>query len=196
MSTMPVARTWTDDEVVTAAMMNTYLRDAMLSTPARLDSTSFTSSQASVTFSGYSTAYAHLLLIGGFASDTNAIASPCLIQFNGDTATNYDFATQYSTGSAVASGDSLTSSGIGGVVASAKLAVQESLGITVISNYNSSFYKSAITTTFAVTSTAGGAMFNMHKGGTWKSTAAITSIRVVPTSGGLGHGNLTLYGLP
>jgi hypothetical protein len=149
-----------------------------------------TSSAASVTFSSIPSTYTDLILV------TNAISQSTqadqIIRFNGDSATNYSATILHGSGSAGAS---------------VRITNQSAIFINYYGNMPpSGFHQNTITqimgysnaTTFkTVLSRSNNAMNNLDAiVGTWRSTAAITSITVICNGQNYGTGSsFSLYGI-
>lgn len=197
MSTMPAPHTWGDGELVTAALLNTYVRDSFLATFAKLDSTVFGSSQANIVFNSISTNYHSLLLVGGYISDTSAAALQGRMQFNGDGGANYNQNVRFSTGSAVGAVDFLGTTDCIGIGVSGSVNAVESAGYVLIRDYKSTVtQKQYVGGYFSMGSTAAGSLAVTTVGGVWNSgAAALSLINIYPSAGGFLHGAMTLYGI-
>jgi hypothetical protein len=135
------------------------------------------SSAASVTFSGIPQTYTDLFLVATFGISANADGTR--VQYNGDTATNYS--NTFLTGNGSAAGSQRETNqasyrAFGSVVGPIAGAVQ--MGTLNIASYaNTNVNKVA----FATYSGAGG---EVTRGvGLWRSTAAITSLRLFNING-------------
>lgn len=138
----------------------------------------------SYTFSSIPSTYTDLVIVGN-----GSVSSACdmYIQFNGDTGTNYNKMLFYGTGSA-AGGAAYTN------VAQIGFSYQDgsqSNSYANIMNYtNTNVYK-------PVLSKGGSASSALQvNAGLWRSTSAINSIKVYPSTGNFVNGyTLTLYGI-
>lgn len=148
---------------------------------------------ADVTFSSISGSFTDLILVSNYASAGNA-ALVC--QVNADTATNYSRTTLFGSGSAVSSGRVSNDSfmNIGG--AGAGSTIGETISIAHFMNYSNT------TTNKTVLSRGGRASASPSFPGTgaevnlWRSTAAITSIKIYMASGSISQNSIfTLYGI-
>lgn len=147
--------------------------------------TTLTSSQSSVTFSSLGS-YTDLVLIS--SAWTGSADVDIFVQFNSDTATNYSVTRLYGTGSVAASNRQTAQTGI-------KIAGSNNntpnASIAHIMNYgNTVTYKTVL-------SRSDIADLNSNAyAGMWRSTAAITSIKVYPQTGSFSIGStFTLYGI-
>lgn len=149
-----------------------------------------TGSVATYTFSSISSAYTDLVLI---INAKGASSSNNRIQFNGDTANNYSRIIAYGTGSVTFSG---TTSNFANIpidgIASLDTSNFNYNSVTSIQNYaNSTTFKTTLT---RANNAATGTDVNV---GTWRSTAAITSVTIFTSdSGNYASGStFTLYGI-
>lgn len=156
----------------------------MASTYTPLATYTVPSATASYTFTSIPSTYTDLILI---AVGTQSTTSDLWIQFNGDTASNYDKQLLYGTGSAVGAASYTNATQIG-------VAYQQGNQATTIINVMN--YKN--TTTFkSVLARGSDSSLNVNtNAGTWRSTSAINSIKVFPAAANLNSGfTLTLYGI-
>ena len=172
----------------------------MPSTYTPIASSTLTSTQASVTFSGISATYTDLVLVlsgldsrGGGANDDSV-----QLTFNTDTSTsstNYSWTSFYGNGSSAASGRGSNSRGIDAYVIGTPAQTTPGVIVSNIMNYsNTSMWKTVLCrggTGYALTS------FNI---GLWRDTAAINSITIWPGYNGSGYNFLAnstfaLYGI-
>lgn len=158
--------------------------------------TTLGSTQTSVTFSSISGTYTDVILVCSITpSDTQAPALLC--EVNSDTGSNYSGTFLYGNGSAAGS-NRLTSQ------TRFTLARQYSLGdstsgqpnfITHFQNYsNATTYKTVMTRA----NTPSGTTYRGVEAsvGLWRSTSAITTIKVFVSAGGFASGStFTLYGI-
>lgn len=140
---------------------------------------------ASVTFSSIPGTYTDLVLVaaGTLTSGTDNIA----LQFNGDTATNYSVTYILGDGSSASSSRSSNIANAGRCA----MGTSPSSAIYSINNYaNTTTYKTVI-------GRGGMASYGVDaRVSLWRSTAAITSILVYPTTYTFNSGTvLTLYGI-
>lgn len=142
------------------------------------------------TFSSIPSTYTDLVLVTSLVM--TAGTPETRIQFNSDTASNYSYTIMYGSGSAAGSTRASSTAGIdisyyGVPSTTAGSAVQ----ITNIQNYaNTTTYKTSLTR-------ANNASFGTDAiVGLWRSTAAISSLTVLPTSSSFASGStFTLYGI-
>jgi len=149
-----------------------------------LATTTLGSAVASYTFSSISGSYTDLIVvISGKLTVDNAIA----YQFNGDTGTNYSRTRVYGTGSAAAS--TRSSGDADGYFATGDGSVQ-SVWTGNIQNYSN-------TTTYKTSLWRGAQDMPSATVSLWRSTAAITSIKLYPTGGTtwVAGTTFTLYGI-
>jgi hypothetical protein len=161
-------------------------------TYSQIASTTLGSAAASVTFSSIAGTYTDLVIVSS-AANTAINANGMGIRFNSDSATNYSKTYLYGDGSSVVSGRGTNQTNISisnmpisstGVFAAT---------ITHIQNYsNATTYKTVL-------SRGGGANTGnlvIAYVGTWRSTAAITTIDLINDSGNFAAGStFNLYGI-
>jgi hypothetical protein len=155
---------------------------------------------ASVTFSsipaGYSALEMHIQARGDTASSVTNIN----LQFNADTAANYDTQSHYgqtsSTGAVeTLAGTSITIPEIAAASAPANHA--GTLRLSIPRHAATTWFKSVDGTSTSSFGTGAGALVTRKISGRWRSTAAITSIKLQPAAGSFVTGSsFTLYGLP
>ena len=146
------------------------------------------SSAASVTFSSISGSYTDLILVASSKIVTGS-ATGFLIQFNGDTASNYSDTYLYGNGTSALSG---RVSGQAKMVIGNVNSTDFSPQIINVMNYsNATTYKTAIGRSSLA------ADYVISYVGLWRSTAAITSILAYPdASASFATGStFTLYGI-
>lgn len=152
------------------------------------------SETSSITFSSITASYTDLRLvfIGVRAAATN---SAPIVRFNSDSATNYSLQAMWGTGSLASSYQETSSTGIPLVYFDALVsATFPKLGTLDILSYRGSTFKTSLNNE---TSNRGGSGRAVRAIGTWRSTAAITSITITDTSArAMGVGTTaTLYGI-
>lgn len=167
---------------------------------AKLAETIISSPVSTITFSAISGSYRNLALRITCAASVNT--NPTLsLQFNGDTAAHYDWTFAYTEGNGIATGSagfSSTSMAWLSPIPSNALANQPAVVAILITNYTGTVFNKALTGTWMredTTVTTG--IFAGILSGTWKSTAAITSITLSLSSGNFVVGStFSLYGEP
>jgi len=142
------------------------------------------STATNLTFSSIAGTYTDLVLIANFKSSaTDGIS----VQFNGDTATNYSWTLLYGTGSVAGSARYSNQTGV-------------TIGYTTASNFNTTIcqianYSNTTTNKTLISKGSSADYENDNMVGLWRSTAAITSIKINCT-GTLQIGStFTLYGI-
>jgi hypothetical protein len=149
----------------------------------------------SIDFNAFASTYTDLIVVGNFGTDsTNTYFN---IQFNSDTtATNYSGTYLRGTGSATDTGIYSGSGGLYWASLGTKLPYNENTGIIQIhfqSYSNTTTYKT-ILERYTWMDSNGASAANT---GTWRNTAAITSIRLTTTAGSnfYAGSTFTLYGI-
>jgi len=162
----------------------------MASTYSQIATQTLGSATASITFSSIPQTYTNLVLIVGNLI-TVSTGQGLKIRFNSDTATNYSYTHMYGNGTTAGSGrvSNTTSAqiGWGAVGASGTL----SNVIAQIPQYaNATTYKTVISRSNDSAAEAV-ALVSL-----WRSTAAINTVSIFPSSGNLQTGTTaTLYGI-
>lgn len=170
----------------------TYLQN---NTPQLIGSTILTGSAASITIA-IPAGYNHLQ--GVFTGRCDASGAQFLLmQFNGDTGTNYTWQRVTSNVSAVSganAGAAVNNMEVGVVSSATDTANYFGTGTFVVGNVSSSVFKTVTSDflgVFSVSNATGGS-----GGGLWASTAAITSVTIFSASGNLVAGSsMSIYGL-
>jgi len=150
--------------------------------------TTLGSDTASITFTSITSTYTDLVLVlvGNAASDVSTT-----VQFNSDTGSNYSQTLVYGDGSVAGSGrgSNRTSIDLGTFYNATSTTPQ--IHIININNYsNSTTYKTTLSRGTAVS------IATQARVGLWRSTAAITSIKLAPDGVNFKSGTIaTLYGI-
>lgn len=154
---------------------------------------------ASVTFSSIPSTFTALQLHIQARSDTVALITNLLIRFNSDSGANYDSQSAY--GQTISTGAAETVAGtalsIPEVSAASAPANHPGTLILTIPRYAGTTWVKILdgTSTSAFTTSAGG-LVTRKVSGRWRSTAAITSITLLPAAGSFISGStFTLYGI-
>jgi hypothetical protein len=159
----------------------------MAITYEKIATTTLGSDAATITFNSISQSYTDLVFITSGAAQTGGGGSVKL-QFNGDTASNYSYLYMFGAGSGTGSTGLASNQAVCLVN---RHNTTDGSGWASIMNYsNTTTYKSLI-------SRGGGNNIAITFAGTWRSTAAITSITCSMESGpGFAAGfTATLYGI-
>lgn len=145
-------------------------------------------SGTSISLSSISQSYRHLLLIGAVRSSVVAENDGLLMQFNADTGSNYDWQ-RMSVNNATLSGAvgrATTSIQVAAIEGASSRADSFSPVLAYIYLYSqASVYEKYCMSynTFFGNVSADADMFLQLRGGRWRSTAAITSITLLPATG-------------
>jgi len=155
-----------------------------------LATTTLGTAASSVTFSSISGSYTDLLLVT--QGNMSASGASIYLEINGDTASNYSFTYIYGSGSAAASSRaSNNSTGIDALGFSSGFSTGQLMTINHFMNYsNATTYKTVLCRGSDTGSEVGATV------GLWRSTSAITSIKVKNTGSNftVGH-TFSLYGI-
>jgi hypothetical protein len=148
------------------------------------------SAASSITFSSIPSTYTDLRLV---FSGTAVGGGNFLVQYNGDTATNYSFTELYGTGSSASSTFGTTQSSINLTQAGGMPTTTVMMAFDIFS-YASSINKTCLATYSNDENGSGTVEFTV---GLWRSTAAITSIKIFPSSsyGFVSNTTATLWGI-
>jgi len=153
--------------------------------------TTLSSAQSSVTFSSISGSFTDLVLVTSMKAAAGYSSFGLMMQFNGDTGSNYSYTFMLGNGSSASSGRaSNTSSGLIGTVSDS----QFNICVSHIHNYsNTNTYKTFVSRDNAPNIRTGACV------SLWRNTSAITSILVKVDSGAsnllLSGSTFSLYGI-
>lgn len=162
-----------------------------------IDQTVLTGAAASITFSAIPQTYSHLLLVFSGRGDAAAASQVGILRFNGDTAANYDWEQLQglATASAVTQATAATSLKFPLVCSGAPANYPSQQALFIPDYRRTTFYKAAALS-YGGVDTPLSNMFVGNIVGWWRSTAAITSILISPSSGNYVAGTVaSLYGL-
>jgi hypothetical protein len=165
-----------------------------------IEDTTLGAPAASITFSSIPSNYKGLLIVFQGRSDAAATSDVAVLQFNGDTGNNYD--AQNVQGSNVtasaASSAGLAIAGFGTLPGAnaARSGIAAAISVTIPNYANTTFEKSFNGMGGFADSTSANNVVELRSG-TWRSTAAITSIKLFPNAGTnfTAGTRATLYGL-
>ncbi len=153
----------------------------------------------SVTFSAIPGTYEHLMILWT-ARGTDAGNPDVYLRFNGDTGANYDRELLSAVGASAAAAPSVAQTAIqtiGTMPGSAATAGRAAGGAIRIPSYaRTTFWKTAVGDFSDIRATGGGNELAGMTGGIWRSTAAITSVTLLPSAGNFLAGRVfSLYGI-
>lgn len=198
-------KTWNVGDVLTAADMNTYVRDntSYLHDPI-VDYTVTGSAVATIdtnTLLGGNipATYSHLRMLLLLRETGVTTRDTFALQFNGDTGANYEnqLITGLGSSPGAAGGVSQTSAIAGGIAGSTATASRFSQTVVDLLEYKGTT-KHKTYSSFSSLMAGGGTNTILYStGGLWANTAAITRIVVIPGTGNVDLGSrLVLYGVP
>jgi hypothetical protein len=156
-----------------------------------------TSTQATVTFNGIPQDYKHLQLRYVSRNDNAGGVGNQTLRFNNDSAANYSWHELYGGGTSVGSGSSASATSIGATWDSGNALPSNVFvaGITDILDYTSTSKYKTVRGFSGLASSSGGQGAKLGSG-SWRNTAAITSISVAPFGGNYVSGSrFSLYGV-
>lgn len=190
-------------EVLGVSDLNTYLGaniQALLDGRfLKIADTVLLGSSGAITFT-VPAGYRHLMLEYQARGDAASVNTTTLLQFNGDTAADYDGVLMDGKQSATfASSETIGGTSIvaGSLVAASAPANFASQGTIHIANYGGTAFHKQLTATngFKLANTTGN-IYEEAISGFWRSAAAINAIKLFPASGNFITGStFTLYGL-
>ena len=152
-----------------------------------------------ITFSSIPGNFRNLNLVVQARGDQDAAVTSVLIQFNGDTGSNYDY--QYLAGQAanLSAAEAFAQAFIlvGQVAANtAGAGIAGGLDITIHNYSGTTLNKGLSSLASTKTGTSTGNLLTWLIGGFWRNSAAITSIKIYPASDNFVAGTVaSLYGL-
>lgn len=153
---------------------------------------------ASITFSSIPGTYRNLLLMLTGRHSVAATTGNVYLQYNGDTAANYDASELYNAGSVGWANSIAQATPRVGLLtgATGPASFAGALTATIFDYARTQWYKHAVCTTEVVAATTNGNYWNLLISHDWRSTAAITSVLVGASGGNLLTGTVcTLYGV-
>jgi hypothetical protein len=161
-------------------------------TYTQIASTTLGSAASSVTFSSIPGTYTDLVLLSA-ASNLGVNGNGLAMQFNSDTATNYSKTFLYGDGASGVSGRGTSQTNISISNMPISSTGVFGAGVANIQNYsNATTYKTVVSRGGA----ANTGMIVIAYVGTWRSTAAITTITLFSDTGNLATGStFSLYGI-
>jgi hypothetical protein len=150
-----------------------------------IGTTTLTGSTSTTTFTSIPATYTDLRLVFVGSSDAQGIR----VQFNGDTATNYSYTLLRGNGTSATSSTSAT---LDGIILGSFTATYPNMHTFDVFSYAGSTYKTGLITAAEDLNGGGNVRASV---GLWRSTSAITSLRVYGFSGSNITGTATLYGI-
>lgn len=184
-------------ELVTASIMNAHVRDNLLATRELIGSAS--GAGAALTVSGIAAGYHNLVLSAYMRGDTAATSVGVLLRFNNDAAGNYDYENLIAQAAGTTASEGLAQGGLRVATipaASASASKFATLGVDVPAYDETTGHKSVAARAGGATGTTTTLIYIELSGGTWRSTAAITRVDLVPTAGSFVAGSrLDVYGM-
>lgn len=169
--------------------------------PATYDSIASTTlgvPSADITFSGIPATYTDLrIVVVGQVNDNTSSAYGISCQFNGDTATNYSRVVLAGNGVSAYSSNTTSTSAIAlGGLPGTTTSTNRSSVIVDIFNYAGSTNKTLLSASNQELNTGGTDSQNRHIVALWRSTSAITSIKIYTPGYNLNTGTIaTLFGI-
>ena len=152
--------------------------------------TTLGSATASITFSSIGATYTDLRVVLN-AQTTNAGVSGVEFQFNSDTATNYSYTRLRGNGTAASS--SVSANTTGGYAGYTVQSPNWSMSALDIFSYAGTTFKTALVSNSADENGTGNVWNTVSL---WRSTAAITAIKLICATGNFAIGTTaTLYGI-
>ena len=168
-------------------------KDNMATTYEKIATTTLGSANNSITFSSIPSTYTDLRVV--IAPKAAATVYYMACQFNGDTATNYSFTSLYGDGSSAVSSRNTSQTEIGIIWFNGATTTIPAFATIDVFSYAGSTFKTILGTNSADNNGSGTVERNV---GLWRSTSAITSIKLFDTSVGrqMATGTTaTLYGI-
>lgn len=182
-------------EVVTAALLNTHLRDNMLSALVRLDDTAVTTSYDEQSIDQ---TFRSLLLIWQGVSAAAANEDTVYLRFNNDSGSTYDYTANSLVNATVTGSPAVAQSTlrIGACKAASGTASKTGIGMVLIPSYaETTNHKAVVGLNFSIYGTSVATTRLEVVGGLWRATTAISRIQLGAASGNF-TGRVSLYGIP
>jgi len=163
----------------------------MPATYEKIATTTLGSAQANINITSIGSSYTDLRLV---LSGTNATGNQDIVfQYNNDTSTNYSFTYLGGTGSAANSGRGTSTSNIQMNAGAGISTTIPYMALVDIFSYAGSTFKTSLS---HLSNDQNGSGSVVEIVGLWRSTSAITSIKIFSSSGNLNSGtSATLYGI-
>lgn len=171
------------------------LNSAFALTPTLIQSTILSSSASQITIT-IPAGYNHLTGVFSVRQDSTSGGAFCLMRLNGDSGNNYTFQSFYghATTATTSNSGATSSVNIGVTPGPADTANYFGDGQFAIGNIASSVFKPISSYWQCATSVTNA--YAGTGGGLWLSTAAVTSVTLLPSSGNLVAGSsMSIYGL-
>lgn len=193
-------RTWVAGEVVTAALLNTHVRDNLLSALARIDDAASTTSYDSNSSLGGSlpSQFRSLLLVWQGVSAVAANEDTVYVRFNNDSSSIYDYQSLDVLNTTVAGSPSAAQSFLraGACKGSSGSSNKAGMGMLLIPSYTETTnHKVAVGVNFSMYNTAVTGLRVAVVGGLYRATTAISRVQL-GAAGGNFTGRVSLYGIP
>jgi hypothetical protein len=154
---------------------------------------------AEVSFANIAQTFAHLRLLLSGRGDNATPEVAVYLQFNGDTAANYDTEVMAAAAASPSSAESLgvTVLRVGRFAAgTAPASAQGSITVDIPNYAATTFHKGIVSASADRNSAVSGGLIWEADAGSWRSTAAINRIRIIVLAGNFIAGSrFTLYGL-
>jgi hypothetical protein len=155
---------------------------------------------ASVTFSSIPSTWRHLELVISARGDTAATLTAMSLRFNADSGANYDAQQLAGNAAITAAGEFInpTSAQIGECAANTASAGAAGIATVFIPFYAGTAFWKLFTSSHQLRNGTGTTTIHTkHWAGTWRNTAAITSVQILPGAGNFNTGSsFALYGKP
>ena len=143
----------------------------------------------SIDFTSIPSTYKHLQIRGS----ANAGDVDLNMQFNADTSTNYNYHFLYGNGTSAVAGASTSSSSLASFYASTTANIFGAGVFDILDYADTNKFKTMRALTGVDTN---GGVLIVFRSGAWRSTSAITSIKIFPASGSINqYSSFALYGI-
>lgn len=188
-------------DVFTEAMWDTYIKDNFnTGVPVLLADSTLVASAASIDLTGIAPDWAHLMIVAYLRGDAAAVVSALNIRFNGDTGANYDYQSIGASAAATSGAEAFATSScrVGSIPAATAPASVFGAFTADIPSYSQATNNKAAHTSSAVKAGTTTTLLGVEAYlAAWRSSAAITSVTLLPGSGNFVSGSrVTLYGMP
>jgi len=142
--------------------------------------------------------YSHLMMMGQFRTDRAAFSDSILIQFNGDTGTNYRTQQHYGRNATSGAAQLTSQTAVGFAFASGTSANANNSGngFSVVMNYNSALWKNVLRLS-GTPEYSGSDMIILSTVDFWQNTSPIRTIKFFPETGAniVAGSIISIYGL-
>lgn len=165
----------------------------------KLADETLTGTAAAIDFTSISGSWAHLMIVAYLRGDVASTATEVRVQLNGDTGSNYDWQRLLASASTPSAGEGFgQSSAFVGSIPGASAGSGEFAALRcLLPGYSQTIGHKVLTSRWSLkTGTSSGNLQGGAAAAFWRSTAAVTRVKILPASNSLVAGSkATLYAM-